>query len=116
MSEEKQETISDIVAEMRNGPCNWLTPEGIPQHFHDNELFSAFADRIEAAHGRTTIALRNIGAVNARLHAALKNAIEVLDAVGPLVLTHDDSCILTQGVSDAVNMAKRALNESGVAR
>ena len=49
MSEEKRETVADIVAEMKNGPCNWLTPEGIPQQFHDNELFSEFADRIEAA-------------------------------------------------------------------
>ena len=53
MSESKeQETIADIVAEMRNGPCCWLTPEGIPQHNHDNDLFSSFADRIEAAFKR----------------------------------------------------------------
>lgn len=49
MSNEKKETIADIVAEMRNGPCCWLTPAGIPQHSHDNELFYKFADRIEAA-------------------------------------------------------------------
>ena len=55
MSETKQETISDIVAEMRNEPCSWLTPEGIPQQFHDNELFSGFADRIEAAYRREAV-------------------------------------------------------------
>ena len=49
MSNAKQETIVDIVAEMRNGPCCWLTLEGIPQNCHDNELFYKFADRIEAA-------------------------------------------------------------------
>lgn len=49
MSDENHETLADIVAEMRNGPCCWLTPAGIPQHSHDNELFYKFADRIEAA-------------------------------------------------------------------
>lgn len=51
MSDEK-ETIEDIVAEMRNGPCCWITPAGIPQHSHDNELFYKFADRIEEAYNR----------------------------------------------------------------
>ena len=50
MSDERHETVADIVAEMRNGPCCWLTPAGIPQHSHDNELFYKFADRIEAAY------------------------------------------------------------------
>ena len=49
MSNESRETVADIVAEMRNGPCCWLTPAGIPQHSNDNELFYKFADRIEAA-------------------------------------------------------------------
>ena len=49
MSNESRETVADIVAEMRNGPCCLLTPAGIPQHSHDNYLFYKFADRIEAA-------------------------------------------------------------------
>ena len=40
MSDEKQETIADVVREMRNGR--------IPQHLHDDELLRKFADRIEA--------------------------------------------------------------------
>ena len=73
MSEKNQETVADIVAEMRNGPCNWLTPEGIPQQFHDNELFSGFADRIEAAAEREDAlwraAFAKIYAVTVRNHA-----------------------------------------------
>ena len=42
----------------------------------------------------------------------LENAKTVLDAVGPLVLEHDDSCILTQGVASARNWIERTLNEN----
>lgn len=49
MKDERHETIADIVAEMRNGPCCCLTLEDIPQHYRDNKLFYEFADRIEAA-------------------------------------------------------------------
>lgn len=82
MSKKEQETVADIVAEMRNGPCNWLTSEGIPQQFHDNELFSEFADRIEAANQRGIEKINRLGvrvsdyeAVNAeRLNLRRENA------------------------------------------
>ena len=44
MSDEKHETVADVVREMRNGR--------IPQHRHDDELLRKFADRIEAADHR----------------------------------------------------------------
>ena len=44
MSDEKHETVADVVREMRNGR--------IPQHLHDDELLRKFSDRIEAADHR----------------------------------------------------------------
>ena len=44
MSDARQETVADVVREMRNGR--------IPQHRRDDELLRKFADRIEAAHRR----------------------------------------------------------------
>lgn len=41
----------------------------------------------------------------------LKNAKTVLDAVGPLVLEHDKTCILTQGVASARNWCESILKE-----
>lgn len=90
MSDEK-ETIEYIVAEMRNGPCCWLTPAGIPQHSHDNELFYKFADRIEAAYkrlalptpeqwtelARQSVEMYDLKRENDRLRAALKPVLEV---------------------------------------
>ena len=44
MSDARQETVADVVREMRNGR--------IPQHRRDDELLRKFADRIEAADHR----------------------------------------------------------------
>lgn len=41
----------------------------------------------------------------------LENAKTVLDAVGPLVLEHDKTCILTQGVASARNWCELILKE-----
>ena len=49
-------------------------------------------------------------------YECIKNAKDVLDAVGPLVLQHDESCILTQGVATARNWCERILNEDGSLR
>lgn len=56
--------------------------------------------------------LRVLRDENERLRAALKNTVDVLNAVGPLVLKHDETCIITLGVGCAINNAKRALQES----
>ena len=44
------ETVADILREMRSNPLCWLMPEGIPQMCHDNAELTRYADRIEAAH------------------------------------------------------------------
>lgn len=49
---EENETIADILHEMRFDPLSWCYPEGIPQSQHDNGEVRKFADRIEAAWGR----------------------------------------------------------------
>ena len=41
----------------------------------------------------------------------IKNAKDVLDAVGPVILGHDDSGILTQGIASARNWCERVLKE-----
>ena len=130
MRNERQETVADIVAEMRRYP--------IPKHRNDIELLREYADRIEAAYKREVADLtrecerlkeeRNRSGLaaraevserlhaltkeNERLRAALKNTVDVLNAVGPLVLKHDETCIITLGVGCAINNAKRALKES----
>lgn len=48
--ETSNETVADILREMRSNPLCWLMPEGIPQMCHDNAELTKFADRIEAAH------------------------------------------------------------------
>lgn len=125
----ENETISDIVSEMRmfvkvNGTKaskNILTPT----------IWMWLADRIEAAYFRECEALREernrAGLIerakyserlrvlrdeNERLRAALKNTVDVLNAVCPLVLKHDETCIISLGVGCAINNAKRALQES----
>lgn len=77
---EKNETLAEIAAEMRNGP--------IPRHRRDQELLRFFADRIEAAHKREKAeaeadALAVGGMVEAERHnpgnaAAMREAIEEL--------------------------------------
>ena len=118
MSKEK-ETISDIVAEIRT----WLSAA----YCREREFFGIdpkeLANRIEAAFRREwneefqgRIANERerdeLRIENTHLRAALKNTVDVLNAVGPLVLKHDETCIITLGVGCAINNAKRALQES----
>lgn len=137
MSKNK-ETIADIVAEMRT---RWAEAYHSERHKTlagndpENEFVSIdteeLADRIKAANFSECEALREernrAGLIerakyserlrvlrdeNERLRAALKNTVDVLNAVGPLVLKHDETCIITLGVGCAINNAKRALQES----
>ena len=48
---------------------------------------------------------------NEKLIECVKNAKDVLDAAGPIVLGNDDSCIITQGVASAMNWCERLLKE-----
>lgn len=48
---------------------------------------------------------------NAKLIECVKNAKDVLNAAGPIVLGNDDSCIITQGVASAMNWCERLLKE-----
>lgn len=65
-----------------------------------------------AARAEVSERLHALTKENERLRAALKNTVDVLNAVCPLVLKHDETCIITLGVGCAINNAKRALKES----
>lgn len=110
MENEKTETISEIVSEMRNGPCCWLTPEGIPQHSHDNDLFYKFAERVEAAWKRELYEMEKerfqhvaLEFENARLRAALKPVLDIVM----------DSATSDLSMEMAIMESKRIYNGSG---
>ncbi len=134
----ENETISDIVAEMKNLVKSNGTKSRTNIPTLTIRAWLSLANRIEAAYKREVADLtrecerlkeeRNRSGLaaraevserlhaltkeNERLRAALKNTVDVLNAVGPLVLKHDETCIITLGVGCAINNAKRALKES----
>lgn len=127
----ENETISDIVAEMKNLVKSNGTKSRTNIPTLTIRVWLSLATRIERANFSECEALREernrAGLIerakyserlrvlrdeNERLRAALKNTVDVLNAVGPLVLKHDETCIITLGVGCAINNAKRALQES----
>ena len=77
MSDERQETVEDIVAEMRKRAEEVYEGQaGYPESWKDQmnrDEICDIADRIEAAHKREVAELR---AENARLRSALKPVLE----------------------------------------
>lgn len=105
--------MRDIVSEMRNGPCCWLTPAGIPQHSHDNELFYKFAERVETAWKRELYEMDKERFMhferefeNARLRAALKPALEV-------ALSYEDGELINRDDGEVCTDSEYAVSVNG---
>ena len=105
MSNEKQETISDIVSEMRKAEATWHRSE-IAQL--PTQYLKEWSDRIEAAHQREVAELRE---ENARLRAALKPVLEVYISQDDNSVSVYDSRLDAAYALNAVREAKRIYND-----
>lgn len=78
MSNEKKETVMDIVAEKRRGAQDILSVNDTPGGRREALDLTDEADRIEAAYWRHEVELRDLKCENANLLAALKPVLGIV--------------------------------------
>ena len=94
MSDKRQETIADIVAEMRKDIAEGTV--GIWSDF-GGEIARSYADRIEAAHKREVAELREcLVRRSSHLNAILQKALELRNGVPPELRKAMDECIIAE--------------------
>ncbi len=98
------ETVADILREMRGDPLSWLSPEGIPQMTHDNDEVRAYADRIEAALVAQNATTGNAAAMRAALDSIAHIAEGAFD-----VPERDREASQDRAISLIVDAARAAL-------
>ena len=123
MSEERQETVADIVAEMRSDIANGTV--GIWADF-GGEVARGYADRIEAAYkecadeykSKLNREVEELRKENTRLRAALKPVLEVyISQDDPSVDVYDsrlDSAFALKSVREAKRIYKEQCDERKV--
>lgn len=95
MSNERQETVADIVAEMRIGDL--CAADTSARQMYINDFLASYADRIEAAHKREVAELREcLVRRSSHLNAILQKALELRNGVPPELRKAMDECIIAE--------------------
>ena len=110
MSNEKQETIADIVSEMRIGDL--CASDTAAQSMYINDFLASYADRIEAAEKREREATREkpsqVGNAS-KMREALNRADAVLRLISKSAWFIDANFAVTKAVIEAGNAIEAAL-------
>lgn len=96
MSDARQETVADIVREMRIGDlCAGDTTASRPEYI--NDFLAGYADRIEAAYKREVAELREcLVRRSSYLNAIMQKALELRNGVPPELRKAMDECIIAE--------------------
>ena len=106
MSNERKETIADIVSEMRIGDL--CASDTSARSMYINDFLASFADRIEASENQSVTNCNRLGNV-AKMREALKRADAALSLISKSAWFIDANFAVTKAVIEAGNAIEAAL-------